>query len=123
MLSFYYFFLICLVGFLGSYLACLAYVKVLRGDSHKNVKDYDVILSSLLFGGPVGLVMELVFKEMRQEDATNHYRLLLSLIGLTIIQVVATYLLFHFNVVYWIPSTDASSSSSIALAILSRITL
>lgn len=87
---------ICL---LGTYLITIQYIRYLRKERTRKIRDIDCILVSVLFGGPVLLIMELVFPEIRFEDGVHKYRMLISSIVLTLVQIAIIVLLFYFGVI------------------------
>lgn len=98
-MSIYTFFSLLVICFLGTYLLSIQYLKYLRKERSRRIRDIDCILTSILFGAPVLLVMELAFYEIRYEDGAHKYRMLISSIILTIIQITAIVLLFYFGVI------------------------
>lgn len=98
-MSIYTFFSLLIICFLGTYLLSIQYLKYLRKERSRRIRDIDCILTSILFGAPVLLVMELAFYEIRYEDGAHKYRMLISSIILTIIQITAIVLLFYFGVI------------------------
>ncbi len=98
-MSIYTFFSLLVICLLGTYLLSIQYLRYLRKERKREIRDIDCILTSILFGAPVLLVMELAFYEIRYEDATHKYRMLISSIILTIIQITAIVLLFYFGVI------------------------
>lgn len=98
-MSIYTFFSLLVICFLGTYLLSIQYLKYLRKERSRRIRDIDCILTSILFGAPVLLVMELAFYEIRYEDGAHKYRMLISSIILTIIQIIAIVLLFYFGVI------------------------
>lgn len=98
-MSIYTFFSLLIICFLGTYLLNIQYLKYLRKERSRRIRDIDCILTSILFGAPVLLVMELAFYEIRYEDGAHKYRMLISSIILTIIQITAIVLLFYFGVI------------------------
>lgn len=98
-MSIYTFFSLLVICFLGTYLLSIQYLKYLRKERSRRIRDIDCILTSILFGAPVLLVMELAFYEIRYEDGVHKYRMLISSIILTIIQITAIVLLFYFGVI------------------------
>ena len=95
----YTFFTLIVICFLGTYLLEIQYIRYLRKERNKKIRDIDVILVSILFGGPVSFVMWCAFDEIRTEDKFNHYRMLISSIVLSIIQIVIVILLFYFGLI------------------------
>lgn len=89
---------IAIVLFLFCYMTCISYVKSLRSSSEKGLKSYQVIILSLLFGGPA-LLLSYMFKEVREEDCLHHYSYLICGIAFTIVQIVAVTLLCVFGVI------------------------
>lgn len=98
-MSIYTFFSLLVICLLGTYLLSIQYLRYLRKERKREIRDIDCILTSILFGAPVLLVMELAFYEIRYEDGTHKYRMLISSIILTIIQITAIVLLFYFGVI------------------------
>ncbi len=98
-MSIYTFFSLLVICLLGTYLLSIQYLRYLRKERKREVRDIDCILTSILFGAPVLLVMELAFYEIRYEDGAHKYRMLISSIILTIIQITAIVLLFYFGVI------------------------
>ena len=98
-MSIYTFFSLLVICLLGTYLLSIQYLRYLRKERKREVRDIDCILTSILFGAPVLLVMELAFYEIRFEDGAHKYRMLISSIILTIIQITAIVLLFYFGVI------------------------
>lgn len=90
--------IIILLGFLTSYMAAIGYVKGIRENLKKHLRDIDVILISIVFGGPA-LLITYMFSEVRIEDTTHHYRYLICGIVFTILQILIVVLLFVFNVI------------------------
>lgn len=90
---------ILLICLLGSYSIMVKYIRYLRKEREQVVKDIDVILVSILYGAPVILIMELTFKEVRIEDQSKKYRMLISSIILSIIQIVSIVLLIHYGII------------------------
>lgn len=96
-MEFYVFLSIVIVLFVVCYGSCITYVKQLRNKNEKRLKDYQVILICVLFGGPA-LLITYMFKEVRDEDYLNHFRYLISGIVLTILQILLVILLVYFKV-------------------------
>lgn len=115
MISIYTFFTIMLFCLLGTYLLSIQYVKYLRGEASRRVRDFDLMLTSILFGAPVALVMWLCFKEIRQEDKLNKYRLLIVTIILSVIQIIIIVLLFYFNIIELAKNEDETNKVAINL--------
>lgn len=98
-MSIYTFFTLIVICFLGTYLLTIQYIRYLRKERERKIRDIDCILVSILFGAPVLLVMELAFPEIRFEDGVHKYRMLISSIILTIIQITGIVLMFYFGVI------------------------
>lgn len=88
---------VVVMGFLLTYLALIAYVKGIRNDK-KTMKDIEVIIIGIFFGGPV-LLLGYMFPEVRIEDIDKHNRWLISGIVLTILQILLIVLLCVFKVI------------------------
>lgn len=106
------FFTLLVIGLVGTYSFTLQYIKYLRGETKKVVRDIDVILVSIFFGGPALVALSLAFKEIRIEDSTKHHRMLISAIIISIIQIVIYVLLFKFGVIILLEN-DVNTSSSL----------
>lgn len=87
-----------MIMFVVNYMSALQYLKVLRGESSKNLKWYHIILLCVLFGGPV-LLITYIFPEIRFEDSTHHYCYLICGIAFTILQILLIFLLVYYGVV------------------------
>lgn len=77
---------IVIVLFLTCYMTCIGYVKGLKNNSPKQLKDWQVIIVCIFFGGPA-LLITYMFSEVRINDISNNYRYLISGIVLTILQI------------------------------------
>lgn len=106
MISFYYLFLFWMLGLISTYFFLIKYVKYLRGESSKRIKDTDIMLMSIFLSGPLIIFMEFFIPEIRKEDMINRYRLLIVAVIVTIIEIVAIILLFYFGIFYWIPKAE-----------------
>lgn len=113
MISIYIFFSAILICLLGTYMIEIKYLRYIRGERKTKVRDIDVILVSILFGAPVVLVMELCFKEIRIEDSVHKYRMLISSIILSIIQIVVIVLLFYFGVIQLAGNEEVATSLNV----------
>lgn len=79
---------IVIVLFITSYMTCIGYVKGLRNNSKNQLKDWQVIIICILFGGPA-LLITYMFNEVRLADIEHGRRYLISGIVLTVIQIAA----------------------------------
>lgn len=113
MISIYIFFSAILICLLGTYMIEIKYLRYIRGERKTKVRDIDVILVSILFGAPVVLVMELCFKEIRIEDSVHKYRMLISSIILSMIQIVVIVLLFYFGVIQLAGNEEVATSLNV----------
>lgn len=95
----YTFFTLILICLLGTYLIEIQYIRYLRKERNKVIRDIDVILVSILFGAPVSFVMWCAFDEIRTEDKFNKHRMLISSVLLSIIQITIVILLFYFGII------------------------
>lgn len=102
MVSFYYVFLFWLLGTLSTVMVGVRYTKSLRGQTKKEVKDTELMLMSLLLGGPVIIFLYFLIPEIKREDSINRYRLIIVSSVITIIEIIAIVLLFHFGIFTWI---------------------
>lgn len=91
------FFILFVLGFLSSYFTNLKYLKKLR-NGEENFKRIQIILTSIIFGGPV-LLLFYMFDDYRLEDKMHKRGFLITGIIMTILQVILIYLLFHFQVI------------------------
>ena len=97
-LSFYWAFLILLLGFLTGVIGSISYLKGLRGDG-KRYPYYELILAGIPFGSLGVLLVLVLAKEIRDEDATHHHLILLSNLILLSLQIVAVFLLCYFKII------------------------
>lgn len=88
---------VIVMGFLLTYLSLIAYIKSIRNEK-KSMKDIEVIIIGIFFGGPA-LLLGYIFPEIRIEDMDKHKRWLISGIILTILQVTLVTLLCVFKVI------------------------
>ena len=95
----YLLFTILIFCLLATYLCSIQYIKFLRGQTSRAIKDRDLILVSILFGGPVLFVMWCAFPEIRDEDIIHKHRVLICSIIFSIIQITIIVLLFVFGVI------------------------
>lgn len=114
-MSIYIFFTIMLFCLLGTYLCSIQYIKYLRKEISRKIRDIDLILVSILFGGPVLFAMWCAFDEIRTEDKFNHYRVLISSIVLSVIQITIIVLLFVFGVIQLAPSVTQESATAMGI--------
>lgn len=98
-MSIYLFFTLLLFCLLATYLCSIQYIKYLRKESTRKIRDIDLILVSILFGGPVLVAMWCAFSEIRDEDLVQKHRLIISAIIISIVQIIIIVLLFVFNVI------------------------
>lgn len=111
------FFLSFILGFVSNYILDLKYLKYLRGETSVKYNDIAVILTSIIWGSPVVLFMYAIFSEIRIEDASHSYRLLIFEIIILIIQIVAVVLLAVFNLLT-LPETNNSETLTSLLRVL-----
>lgn len=116
-MSIYTFFTLMIICLLGTYLITIQYIKYLRKERSRKIRDIDCILVSIFFGGPVLLIMELAFPEIRFEDGVHKYRVLISSILLTIVQIIIIILLFYFGLIKF----DTSSASEETTSAISNL--
>lgn len=98
-MSFYILMSIIFIGFLSTYIFGIKYLKALRGESSSNLNDVSILVTSILFGGPVCLFLYAMFSEIRFEDSTKKHRFLIVSIVLTILQVALVVILFCTGVI------------------------
>lgn len=98
-MSIYVFFSVALICLLSTYLCSIQYIKSLRKETSKQISDTALIAVSVLFGAPVLFAMWCAFDEIRTEDKFKHYRVLISSIVLSVIQITIVVLLFVFGVI------------------------
>ena len=98
-MSIYVFFTLMLFCLLATYLCSIQYIKFLRNEIKRKIRDTDLILVSILFGGPVLVAMWCAFSEIRDEDLIHKNRLIISAIIISIVQITIIVLLFVFDVI------------------------
>jgi len=96
-MNFYLLVVLIVVGLLTNYFVMINYLKNLRSGG-KNMNYYEIIGSSVFFGGPILLIF-MIFFDVRLEDNSHHHALLISGIILTIIQIVLVTLLICLGAV------------------------
>lgn len=82
--------LLLLFDLFGIYTLMFRYLRYLREDQKTRIKDMDVILLSI-FGAPVVSKRELTISEVRIKDESYRYRILISLIILTVIHLLLSF--------------------------------
>ncbi len=97
-LSFYWAFLILLLGFLTGVIGSIAYLKGLRGEG-KRYPYYELILAGIPFGSLGVLLVLALAKEIRDEDTTHHHLILFSNLIWLSLQIVAVFLLCYFKII------------------------
>ena len=110
-MSIYLFFTLMVFCLLATYLCSITYVKYLRDNTKKKIRDIDLILVSILFGGPVVFVMWCAFPEIRDEDMVHHHRVLISSIIISLIQITIIVLLFVFGVIELAPQNNETTEA------------
>lgn len=96
---------------LGTYLCSVQYIKFLRGQTSRKIKDTDLILVSILFGGPVLFAMWCAFPEIRDEDMVHKHRVLISSIVISLVQIVAVVLMFVFGAIKLAENPDQTDTA------------
>ena len=99
-IQFYWVYLIALIGFLYGTMGGIAFVKGVRGDG-KSLPWYELILSSVLLGGPGVLLVYLLSKEVRTEDKIRRHVVLITTIASILVEILIIVLLSCFGVIVY----------------------
>lgn len=99
-IQFYWVYLIALIGFLYGTLGGIAYVKGVRGGG-RSLPWYELVLTSILLGGPGILLVYLLSKEVRTEDRIHKRAVLISAIVSLLLEVLIIVLLSYFKVIVY----------------------
>lgn len=99
-MTFATFLLIAGLGVIATYITGIQYLKSLRNQIKNKVSSLALILTSLIFGGPIVLFLYCMFSEIRNQDKlVEKNRMLISEIVISIVQITLIVLLFVFKVV------------------------
>lgn len=99
-MTFATFLLIAGLGVIATYITGIQYLKSLRNQIKNKVSSLALILTSLIFGGPIVLFLYCMFSEIRNQDKlVEKNRMLISEIVISIAQITLIVLLFVFKVV------------------------
>lgn len=99
-MTFATFLLIAGLGVIATYITGIQYLKSLRNQIKNKVSSLALILTSLIFGGPIVLFLYCMFSEIRNQDKlVEKNRMLISEIVISIAQIILIVLLFVFKVV------------------------
>ena len=99
-MTFATFLLIAGLGVIATYITGIQYLKSLRNQIKNKVSSLALILTSLIFGGPIVLFLYCMFSEIRNQDKlVEKNRMLTSEIVISIAQIILIVLLFVFKVV------------------------
>lgn len=97
-IPFYTFYLVLLFGLLSSYLCCVTYIKQKRKNGKPPFNVFYLFFLSIIFGSPATIIMELCFREIKEDDQVQRYSLLWSTIALLAVHIIVIVFLFYFQV-------------------------